>query len=64
MIIGRPPFETPDVKQTYKRIRENNYSFPENVTISDIARDLISKILVPDPLARPTIDQILDHDFF
>lgn len=31
MIIGKPPFETPDVKTTYKKIRMNNYSFPEHV---------------------------------
>ena len=31
LIIGKPPFETNDVKTTYKRIRMNNYSFPETV---------------------------------
>ena len=41
MLIGRPPFETPDVKQTYKRIRENNYSFPEHVILTESAKDLI-----------------------
>lgn len=56
MILGRPPFETPDVKQTYKKIRENNYSFPENIAITEAAKDLIGKILVSDPLKRPTID--------
>lgn len=56
MILGRPPFETPDVKQTYKKIRENNYAFPDNIAISETAKDLISKILVSDPLKRPTID--------
>ena len=35
LIIGKPPFETTDVKATYKRIKENNYSFPEHVPISD-----------------------------
>ena len=25
LIIGKPPFETNDVKTTYKRIRMNNY---------------------------------------
>lgn len=31
LIIGKPPFETNDVKTTYKRIRMNNYSFPDSV---------------------------------
>jgi polo-like kinase 1 len=29
LLIGKPPFETDDVKTTYKRIRANQYSFPE-----------------------------------
>lgn len=59
MIIGKPPFETSDVKTTYKRIRMNAYNFPENVAISDPARDLITKILNNDPAKRPTVDEIL-----
>ena len=63
LIIGKPPFETSDVKTTYKRIRMNAYSFPENVPITDSARDLITKILNNDPTKRPTIDEILSHEF-
>jgi len=59
LIIGKPPFETSDVKTTYKRIRMNAYNFPENVQISDTARDLITKILNNDPAKRPTVDEIL-----
>lgn len=63
LIIGKPPFETSDVKTTYKRIRMNAYSFPENVPISDAARDLITKILNNDPSKRPNVDDILNHEF-
>lgn len=28
LIIGKPPFETPDVKTTYKKIKAGAYSFP------------------------------------
>ena len=49
LLIGKPPFETKDVKTTYKRIRMNAYSFPEHVTISAEARKLIKSILVTDP---------------
>jgi polo-like kinase 1 len=63
LIIGKPPFETPDVKSTYKKIRMNSYSFPENVPISDQARNLITKILNLDPLKRPSLDEILAHQF-
>ena len=64
LIIGKPPFETRDVKTTYKRIKMNAYSFPENAIISDAAKNLISQILVTDPSKRPSLDQILIHDFF
>ena len=62
-LIGKPPFETPDVKSTYKKIRAGQYTFPEHVTISDNAKNLITKILQLDPSKRPTLDEILDHPF-
>jgi len=34
MLFGRPPFETSDVKQTYKRIRNNDYEFPSAIAVS------------------------------
>jgi polo-like kinase 1 len=34
LIIGKPPFETQDVKTTYKRIKMNAYSFLEGAVIS------------------------------
>ena len=64
LIIGKPPFETSDVKTTYRRIRMNAYNFPENVAISDMARDLITKILNNDPTHRPTVDEIVQHEWF
>ena len=64
LIIGKPPFETRDVKTTYKRIKMNAYSFPETAIISEAAKNLISQILVTDPAKRPSLDQILIHDFF
>ena len=64
LIIGKPPFETRDVKTTYKRIKMNAYTFPENAIISEAAKNLIGQILVLDPAKRPTLDQILTHDFF
>ena len=64
MLIGRPPFETNDVKTTYRRIRMNAYSFPEHITISSESRDLIEKILVVDPSSRPNLGDIEKHPFF
>lgn len=41
LLIGKPPFETSDVKSTYKRIKLNLFTFPENVIISHSAKELI-----------------------
>ena len=49
LLFGRPPFETSDVKQTYKRIRSNSYQFPENVKVPHTAKDMIQRILKTDP---------------
>lgn len=63
LIIGKPPFEASDLKSTYRRIRMNDYSFPEHVPISLEAKSLIRKILNLDPSKRPTIDEIIKHPF-
>lgn len=63
LIVGKPPFETSDVKTTYRRIRMNAYSFPEHVPISDAAKTLISRILVTDPSKRPSLDDLTASDF-
>jgi polo-like kinase 1 len=56
MMIGKPPFETSDVKTTYRRIRMNAYTFPDHIVIPENAKDMISKILTNDPAKRPTLD--------
>lgn len=63
LLVGRPPFETDDVKATYKRIRANEYGFPEAAHVSRSAQSLIRGILRSDPGARPSLDQILKHPF-
>ena len=38
--------------------------FPPEINISPAAKDLIIQILVEDPSLRPTLNQIIYHDFF
>ena len=45
MLVGRPPYESRDVKSTYRRILANVYSFPDNIALSDEAKSLIRLIL-------------------
>ena len=51
-IIDKPPFETNNVKETYKRIKMGNYSFPENEVISEPAKDLIRKLFLIEILIK------------
>jgi len=63
LLFGRPPFETSDVKRTYKRIKANDYTFPEHVTVAESAKDLIKRILKSDPKERVSLDEIASHEF-
>jgi len=63
LLIGTPPFETTDIKLTYKKIKECSYSFPPNHNLSSNAKDLIMKILRREPEKRLGLNEILQHPF-
>jgi serine/threonine protein kinase len=58
LLVGRPPFETASVEETYQRIRDCAFAFPHDCGVSAPARDLISWILQKDPAARPSLLQV------
>ncbi|KAG8897236.1 Cell cycle serine/threonine-protein kinase cdc5/MSD2 [Tulasnella sp. 403] len=64
LVVGKPPFQTKDVKAIYQRIRDNNYEFPSDRELSEEVQHLVSQILTHDPLQRPTLFEIVDHPFF
>jgi polo-like kinase 1 len=64
LIIGKSPFETDDIKTTYKRIKINDFTFLGGSVISEAAKALITEMLNCDPFKRPNLSQILTHDFF
>jgi len=61
LLVGKPPFETQTLKETYKRIRANEYHVPSRV--GPQAKNLIRQLLQDDPLKRPGIETILNDDF-
>jgi len=63
LLIGKPPFETSCLKDTYAKIKKNEFTIPPN-KISNQAKNLIQNLLQPDPNSRPTMGQILDDEFF
>ncbi|XP_021266695.1 serine/threonine-protein kinase PLK1 [Numida meleagris] len=62
LLVGKPPFETSCLKETYIRIKKNEYTIPKH--INPIAANLIQKMLRSDPATRPTINELLNDEFF
>jgi len=54
-LFGKPPYEAKDVKATYQRIINNEYSFPRRIEVSDVAKDLIEWMLQSRPADRYVI---------
>lgn len=71
MLVGAYPFERPEDKhdnqklqKMIQRILHVDYHIPSHIKLSDDCRDLLGKILVPDPLKRITIDGIYNHRWY
>jgi len=62
-LVGKPPFETQDVKSTYRLIKANSYSFPSSVHVPEKGKALIRKILQHRPEMRPSLGEILNDPF-
>merc|ERR1719219_660967 len=61
LLVGKPPFETQTLKDTYTRIKKNEYHIPSRV--GPLAKNLIQKLLQHDPEKRPCVSDILGDDF-
>ncbi|CCG83819.1 protein of unknown function [Taphrina deformans PYCC 5710] len=64
MIVGKPPFQSKDVKAIYAKIKVNEYEFPAEANVSANARSLITSLLSTDPENRPSLDDLAGHPFF
>ncbi|KAF6126447.1 polo like kinase 2 [Phyllostomus discolor] len=62
MLLGRPPFETTNLKETYRCIREARYTMPSSLLAP--AKHLIASMLSKNPQDRPSLDDIMRHEFF
>eukprot|EP00727_Mastigamoeba_balamuthi_P002503 m51a1_g1225 putative aurora kinase a (328) ;mRNA; f:512704-514080 len=58
-LVGRPPFEAPDQKSTYKKIVAGRFDFPPSV--SPLARDFISRMLQKDSKQRLQLAKVPFH---
>jgi len=61
LLVGKPPFETQTLKDTYTRIKKNEYHIPSRV--GPLARNLIQRLLQHEPAKRPSVAEILRDEF-
>uniref|UniRef100_A0A2K6EJ43 Polo like kinase 5 (inactive) n=1 Tax=Propithecus coquereli TaxID=379532 RepID=A0A2K6EJ43_PROCO len=62
VLTGTPPFVAAPLSEMYQNIRDGQY--PEPAHLSAHARHLIARLLAPDPAERPSLDHLLQDDFF
>ena len=64
LLFHKTPFEDEGIGKTKYNIINIIYDFPNNIDVSNDAKDIIMKILVKEPYLRPKIDEIKSHPFF
>ncbi|XP_020288613.1 serine/threonine-protein kinase PLK1-like isoform X2 [Pseudomyrmex gracilis] len=64
LLMGRPPFESNMLNETYDRIRKHMYLKIGQSLVSSWSEDLINKMLRPNPKDRATLDEIKEHSYF
>ncbi|NXJ14939.1 PLK2 kinase, partial [Odontophorus gujanensis] len=62
VLMGSPPFEAAGRRELYQCIRGVRYPPPH--CLSPRARALITQLLNPEPTARPSLQDVLQHGFF
>ena len=65
MLCGYLPFDDKSNDVLFRKILKCKIEFPQkkSIVISENAKDLIKKILKPDPSKRISLDEILEHPF-
>lgn len=64
MVYGKVPFHDDNIVALYNKIRLQDLQIPEDqVDISPELKDLISRMLIKDPLQRIHLQQIKNHDW-
>eukprot|EP00667_Euglena_gracilis_P005515 EG_transcript_5553 len=62
LLCGRLPFDEEHMSVLFRKIKDGEYVLPECLPAE--CKDLISRMLVTDPLQRITISQVRAHPFF
>ncbi|XP_020108547.1 SNF1-related protein kinase catalytic subunit alpha KIN10-like isoform X2 [Ananas comosus] len=62
LLCGTLPFDDENIPNLFKKIKSGIYTLPSH--LSALARDLIPRMLVVDPMKRMTIPEIREHPWF
>jgi calcium-dependent protein kinase len=65
LLSGTPPFNGKTEADVFNKIRCCDFDFPDKhwASISNTAKDFISKLLCPDPNKRMCPEEALNHDW-
>lgn len=58
-LVGRPPFKTTTLNDTYRNISKAIYTVP--TFVSELATDLTKHLLIVNPTSRLELDGVLSH---
>ncbi|XP_039295885.1 serine/threonine-protein kinase polo [Nilaparvata lugens] len=64
LLVGKPPFETKSLKDTYGKIKRCEYRIPTHLRRSQQAVHMIMAMLQGEPSKRPSVKELLNHPFF
>ncbi|KAH8057396.1 serine threonine protein kinase [Aureococcus anophagefferens] len=62
LLCGSLPFDDESIPNLFKKIKSGMYSLPSH--LSQLARDLIPRMLVVDPMKRVTVPEVRGHAWF
>lgn len=62
LLVGKPPFETSSLKETYARIKQVEYKTP--AFLSKSAMNMIASMLQGNPSKRPSVNTLIKDPFF
>ncbi|CAL9063353.1 unnamed protein product [Musa banksii] len=62
LLCGTLPFDDENIPNLFKKIKGGIYTLPSH--LSPLARDLIPRMLIVDPMKRITIREIREHPWF
>eukprot|EP00485_Elphidium_margaritaceum_P016065 CAMPEP_0202728460 /NCGR_PEP_ID=MMETSP1385-20130828/185637_1 /ASSEMBLY_ACC=CAM_ASM_000861 /TAXON_ID=933848 /ORGANISM="Elphidium margaritaceum" /LENGTH=623 /DNA_ID=CAMNT_0049394709 /DNA_START=25 /DNA_END=1897 /DNA_ORIENTATION=- len=63
LVTGKVPFYGKNKAQTLKSIKCGQYDWPQNIKLSDLCKDFISKLLEKDIDKRMSVGEALQHEW-